>query len=149
LLQREGARCAPHAQLLVGVATDPAFAGCLQSTLVAVRGGVGLPKATEDSAVAETPPRRANPAPNRAMIFEDAQAEPSGSGAAFGRVQTDARNQGGVKPKLGAANRLPRQQQQFDFAPAWRGLFDQAESTLVDGENLDEPTYSRRGVKLN
>ena len=84
------------------------------------------------------------------MIFEDGGGGSSADRTVGpGRVPAEGGLPGVPKAKPGPTARTPRQQQQFDFNPASRGLFDHSESTLLDGENLDEPTYARRGVKLN
>ena len=53
------------------------------------------------------------------------------------------------KSKLGSRKKV-QTQKEFDFM-SWeeqRGYFDQTERNLLEGEDLDVPTYLRRGIKI-
>lgn len=137
-------RHCPRAQILVGAGVDPTVTGRISAFLLVVKNGVGLPKGAADR---QAPAEIYRPVPMNPLIFEDAPA--SGSIAA-GRSGLDQP----LKPLTSsravanASGRKP-QQQQFNFVPPWTGHFDPAEGTIHGGENLDEPTFVRRGVKLN
>ena len=47
----------------------------------------------------------------------------------------------------GAAAKAP-QQEVMQFEPVTRGRFEKSEPTIVDGQDLDVPTYLRRRLKL-
>ncbi len=48
-----------------------------------------------------------------------------------------------AKPK-----RAETKQEQMQFEPVTRGRFEKSEPTIVDGQNLDVPTFMRRNVKV-
>ena len=48
-----------------------------------------------------------------------------------------------AKPK-----RTETKQEQMQFEPVARGRFEKSEPTIVDGQNLDVPTFMRRNVKV-
>jgi len=37
-------------------------------------------------------------------------------------------------------------QEQMQFEPVHRGRFEKSEATIIDGQNLDVPTFMRRNV---
>ena len=39
-------------------------------------------------------------------------------------------------------------QEQMQFEPVTRGRFEKSEPTIVDGQDLDVPTFLRRNVKV-
>ena len=45
----------------------------------------------------------------------------------------------------------PREERQetLQFEPVTRGRFEKSEPTIVDGQDLDVPTFLRRNVKVN
>lgn len=51
--------------------------------------------------------------------------------------------------KGGGRRAVPLQQEEFSFVAAdQRGWFDQSERALFDGEDLDIPTFRRRGIRI-
>ena len=55
------------------------------------------------------------------------------------------------EPSAEAAPQSPSktpQQEILQFEPVTRGRFEKSEPTIVDGQDLDVPTYMRRRVKL-
>lgn len=147
-LEKRVQDAAPRAQVLLGAVTQPALAGRLTALLVlapdaGIQALASASGAAADTAAERSPASRA--ARTEALMFEDLVpaslgAEGRGGGGLSGRGGA-----GGGKTRAGARNF----QQQFDFAPRWRGRFEGVEGTLRGGENLDEPTFARRGVKLN
>lgn len=135
-------RC-PRAQILVGAGVDPELSGKVQVFLLAVRDGVGLPVATSAPGL-ESAGGRPAPAPIKTLLFEDA---PLAGDSRMGGLDLTAESREARNRSANAARKA--QQQQFNFVPPWTGRFDSAEGTLHQGENLDEPTFVRRGVKLN
>jgi cell division protein FtsZ len=61
------------------------------------------------------------------------------------REQTLSKNAGSRARKSGSRMR----QEQLPLAIVSKGRFDKSEPTLHKGEDLDIPTYIRRGVALN
>ena len=61
---------------------------------------------------------------------------------------------GPVRVAASAANPLAKpkraetKQEQMQFEPVARGRFEKSEPTIVDGQNLDVPTFMRRNVKV-
>jgi cell division protein FtsZ len=147
-------RC-PEADIVMGAALDEAFAGRLGLTVIAGRRG----RAAEDRAggagtggdspaagspdleerLEESPPvvRRASRfvAPPPEMTPEQKQRlfEQRVNGGARGRRRSGAKMRQGQLP----------------LEIVSRGRFEQSEPTIHLGEDLDVPTYIRRGVPLN
>jgi cell division protein FtsZ len=52
-------------------------------------------------------------------------------------------------PAAPAAPKVPQQKQEtLQFEPVTRGRFEKSEPTIVDGQDLDVPTFMRRNVKV-
>ena len=110
-----------HTQLLFGAAVDPKLDGSLGVTLISSLG------ARQPGGSPEAPPTRTAPAPRAAPAY--AEAVPS---AAVPAAPAPAR------PSLEPAT--PE--------PTVRGRFDKSEPTIVDGEDLDVPTFMRKNMKV-
>jgi cell division protein FtsZ len=50
--------------------------------------------------------------------------------------------------KLPAEKSLPPKQEVLQFEPVTRGRFEKSEPTIVEGEDLDVPTYLRKNIKV-
>jgi len=48
----------------------------------------------------------------------------------------------------GAARRFIAKQEEMQFEAPTRGRFEKTHETMYRGENLDQPTFRRRGVKI-
>lgn len=142
-LEAETRRVSPRAQVLVGATVDETLGDEISALVLAVRDGVGLPPVSTERSTEPAGQRVVVP---RTLVFEDAPR--SGlSGGTLPEPGSLPRESSRGRPA--AAAKRKAQQQQFEFVPAWTGRFDRAEGTLHEGENLDEPTFVRRGVKLN
>ncbi len=73
--------------------------------------------------------------PESGALFSDPQPE---SAAAVAAVAKPA-----AKPKP-----VQVKQEQMQFEPVTRGRFEKSEPTIVDGQDLDVPTFLRRNVKV-
>ncbi|MBL9175816.1 MAG: hypothetical protein JNL10_19895 [Verrucomicrobiales bacterium] len=139
-LERRAQEASPRAQVLLGAVTHPSLTGSLSALLVVApetATPTQVPAERDPGTAAESSPGVASRA--GALLFEDPPP----------RSEDRARG-GGDRRSAGKGRGAGRgMQQQFDFAPRWRGRFDGVDGTLRDGENLDEPTFARRGVKLN
>jgi|GEM_PF-34087 len=114
---------------------------------------------------------RSSPSPQSGGRLEKGRGDVSGSLTSRSEVEGDASQEsrasmiarGGTAPlpKAGESNlraaKLPRgklaavtdRQGEFGFsAEAERGYFRDTEATLFDGQDLDPPTYLRKGVKI-
>jgi cell division protein FtsZ len=43
---------------------------------------------------------------------------------------------------------IPAKQEVLQFEPVTRGRFEKSEPTIIEGEDLDVPTYLRKNIKL-
>jgi cell division protein FtsZ len=52
--------------------------------------------------------------------------------------------------RIAAAKKAAREakQEQMQFEPITRGRFEKSEPTIVDGQDLDVPTFLRRNLKI-
>jgi cell division protein FtsZ len=138
-------RC-PDAQIIMGAAVDPAFGENLAITMIAAR------KEEEDSET-ESPSRHADitthlidrtSTPKPPSRFVPPPAGPGND--RFGKTivtpgKTAGRSRNSRGPKM-LQGHLP-----LDIVS--RGRFDKSEPTIHHGEDLDVPTYIRRGILLN
>ncbi len=112
----------PDAELHIGAAIDPEY-----------EGRVGLTLLTAEQAPA--PDVDAPPAP----AAESASAPEAAAAAPPASAPKPRRARGAAKPVQGT---LP-------IEPSGKGRFKDTEPTILDGEDLDVPTYIRRGLKLS
>ena len=52
------------------------------------------------------------------------------------------------KPQLAAAKKAEAKQETLQFEPISRGRFEKSEPTIIDGQDLDVPTFLRKNVKI-
>jgi cell division protein FtsZ len=62
------------------------------------------------------------------------------------RIVTGAKDPGPVAP---AASRREEKQEILQFEPVTRGRFEKSEPTIVDGQDLDVPTFLRRNLRVS
>lgn len=149
-------RC-PQAQIVMGAAVDEAHRERLSVTLIAAR---ARPEAKAASGSARSP--HAQPSGD-AVATPDFDSDflrpgdvprpparlvpPAPALSAAEREQLLARHAGHESP---ARKRAPRMRQtQLPLEIVSKGRFDRTEPTIHQGEDLDLPTFLRRGVKLN
>jgi len=130
------------AHILFGAAIDEAFAGRLSVTLIASR----RPRQEE-------PPERALPPENiesSQFLDKTATERPASRFVAPPPMLSPEmkeqiiRGQGGRSRK-----RLSRLQKELPLGIVFKGRFEKSDPTIRNGEDLDVPTYIRRGVPLN
>jgi cell division protein FtsZ len=137
-----------HAQVIMGAAIDEAFRDRLTVTLIAARkraepqtaGDFGAEGSSEDLA-AQLLPRSATARPGSRFVPPAPTLPPD-------QVQQLLARQGrsGSRPRRS----LPKLRQgQLPLEIVSKGRFDKSEPTIHKGEDLDVPTYIRRGVALN
>ncbi|MBX3733859.1 MAG: hypothetical protein KF791_14855 [Verrucomicrobiae bacterium] len=146
-LEQTAQRTAPRAQVLVGAVTLPSMEGRLSVLLVVA------PEKSPDGALASSDAATSGGGAHRdpeSPEFEVPSERPAASGSVSDALaEADARRRPAPASRTRAGARPQQLQQQFDFATRTRGRFEGTEATLRGGENLDEPTYARRGIRGN
>jgi cell division protein FtsZ len=137
-----------HAKVIMGAAVDEAMKTRLSVTVVAAKQTGARPAAESQDNAAE-PMEGADPSASRTVRGRRVAA-PGGSAPPSGfsleqREQALARHNSGRARKAVAKMR----QAQLPLAIISKGRFDKSEPTIHKGEDLDIPTYIRRGVALN
>jgi len=136
VMEQIGRHC-ERAQIIMGAAVDAEMKGRLSVTLIAGRNNI---------ARAETPADSPDLMASREIAPRSAarQIPPTPSLTLEQREQLTARHGGRARR---AGNKLL--QTQLPLAIISKGRFDKSEPTIHKGEDLDIPTYVRRGVSLN
>jgi cell division protein FtsZ len=52
------------------------------------------------------------------------------------------------KPPSAAAKKAEAKQETLQFEPISRGRFEKSEPTIIDGQDLDIPTFLRKNVRI-
>jgi cell division protein FtsZ len=132
-----------HAQVIMGAAVDAAMKNKLSVTVIAAKQNPAERKEFPDSATSGESDGQIAP---RGGVRPGSLCAPLTSSFILQqREQTLTKNAGGRARKSGARMR----QEQLPLAIASKGRFDKSEPTIHKGEDLDIPTYVRRGVALN
>jgi len=63
-------------------------------------------------------------------------------------LEAEPANQTSVKTSARTKKRFLAKQEEMQFESATRGRFEKTHETMYRGENLDQPTYRRRGLKI-
>lgn len=133
--------------IIMGAAIDEDFSGKLSIMMIAANRGEEVDGSDEPSrASGELVTVDPSPAPgekNRAL--QRWKKRQSTKLNAKELEQVEGSVAGTLVPKHTPAK---AKQALLDLGTPTRGRFDQAEPTIVDGEDLDLPTYLRRGVKI-
>lgn len=139
IMEKISQQCEP-AQVIMGAAIDPGMANKLSIALIAA-------KSTTD---------RIDPASAGGTKQSDSSIETNGNGlpedSRFGRRSSTSPVH--LREPMVPRGRPKRDkgkmiQPQLPLAIVSRGRFDKSEPTIHKGEDLDIPTYLRRGVPLN
>jgi cell division protein FtsZ len=128
-----------HAQIIMGAAVDAELKSKLSVTLVAAKNSSG--KNESPDSTEQIISRSAGGSPVNPGFSQRAGGSPAFQ--LHHREQTIARH--GRTRKSGSRMR----QEQLPLAIVSKGRFDKSEPTIHKGEDLDIPTYLRRGVPLN
>ena len=136
-------RHSEHAQIIMGAAVDEAWKNRLSVTVIAAR---------QNPVAMELPPLGGAGDSSETMAARGLAARPgSRCGSLSPGLTPDQREQiltqraGGRGRKGGPKMR----QAQLPLAIITKGRFDKSEPTIHKGEDLDIPTYVRRGIALN
>jgi cell division protein FtsZ len=135
-----------RAQVVMGAAIDEGFRERLAITLIAVRRGV----AEKIDAGEQSEPRGANDLSSQLLKQEDGEARPQSRFVPPApslppeKVEQLVTRQ--TRSRKGSSK---MRQGQLPLEIISKGRFDKSEPTIHKGEDLDVPTYIRRGVALN
>ena len=137
-----------HAQVIMGAAVDTAFQERLAVTLIAARKNAE-PDAADETGSAESVeeldkqllPHVSGRRPGSRFVPPAPSLPPDQVQQLLAR-----QGRGGVRQRKG----LPKMRQgQLPLEIVSKGRFDKSEPTIHKGEDLDVPTYVRRGMPLN
>jgi cell division protein FtsZ len=132
-----------RAQIIMGAAVDAAMKNHLSVTVIAAKQNSA---ASVESPAATTSVEPAEPIVSRGAACSASRCAPQTSSFTLPqRNQVPAKNTGSRARKAGSRMR----QEQLPLAIVSKGRFDKSEPTIHKGEDLDIPTYLRRGVPLN
>jgi cell division protein FtsZ len=132
-----------HAQIIMGAAVDAELKNKLSVTVIATKQNAVAPAESPASVISGEPAEQIVP---RGAARPAARCAPqTASFTLQQREQTLAKNAGSRARKSGSRMR----QEQLPLAIVSKGRFDKSEPTIHKGEDLDIPTYLRRGVPLN
>jgi cell division protein FtsZ len=161
-------------QLMMGIAIDSSMGSRLSVSLISSLGG-GPERVAKADYPALEEPERLGPAPTpaagvlpepvahlqlgdepatngqkievppseEAMILEPAGKRPSGSRASKKEVAPADQADSKAPPK-----KIEAKQEVLQFDAVSRGRFEKSEPTIIDGQDLDVPTFLRRRVKV-
>jgi len=144
VMEQIGRHC-EHAQIIMGAAVDAELKNRLSVTVIAAKHNA-VAESSAASTTAAVPGEQGGPMTPRGATARSA-ARCNTSAPAFNleqREQLVAKNSG--RPRKAAARML---QEQLPLAIISKGRFDKSEPTVHKGEDLDIPTFVRRGVALN
>ncbi|HYG21602.1 MAG TPA: cell division protein FtsZ [Verrucomicrobiae bacterium] len=140
-----------HAEVIMGAAVDPGFADRMSVTLVAVRRAA--PAELRPQAEAEAPATaRATEMPFDTQLHRASTARPQSRFVPPPPAMSPERMEQLASTQAGSRGRksAPRlRQTQLPLEIVSKGRFDKSEPTIHKGEDLDVPTYIRRGIALN
>jgi cell division protein FtsZ len=155
-LQRQFQTHCEQARLVVGATDDPSLRGRIALTVIAARTGIVpvsspvlAPVANPAAGLANPPPRFEPSAPEAPVIIDGLDLDtgaPVRGLAGLVKAGSEAVRRG-ASGKL--AGKKKAEQQNFNFDIVSKGRFEHTESTYYQDQNLDEPTFLRRGITLN
>lgn len=154
-------RLCVHARVVPGTALDESLTGRLQVTALLVRGGMRAAGGRTDNRSSPTPVTNGATAPvsngeGPGLQFEKmtsgSEVQPETSPIFVPQAPSLTADQMRRVVERQIKNPLKRKravQTLFNFDVVSLGRFAQTEPTMRNGENLDEPTWARRGITLN
>ena len=152
LMEEFNRHVSDRTRILFGMSVDPKLGSRVHVTIVssiAASSSAPLVSKSENAAVVAGRERDEPEAPKPADV-EPAQIPPSEPVsipvAAVTRVTPVAARRPPPLPNSVEARREARQEQ-MQFEPVTRGRFEKSEPTIVDGQDLDVPTFLRRNAR--
>jgi cell division protein FtsZ len=142
VMEQIGRQC-ERAQIIMGAAVDESLKGRLSVTVIAARQGP-IPM--------ELPPLAPSGDSGEQVTARGVVARPGSRCAPSSPSMTPEQREQNLARNAGGRTRKPNpkmRQAQLPLAIISKGRFDKSEPTIHKGEDLDIPTYIRRGVALN
>jgi cell division protein FtsZ len=142
VMEQIGRHC-EHAQIIMGAAVDAELKNKLSVTVIAAKQNPTAHAELPATAISENP---AEGSISRGM------ARPSSRCVSQPQIATFEQREQLLKQHAGGRGRKTAsrmRQEQLPLAIISKGRFDKSEPTIHKGEDLDIPTYYRRGVVLN
>ncbi|HKX61518.1 MAG TPA: cell division protein FtsZ [Verrucomicrobiae bacterium] len=149
-IMEQVSRQCDQAHIIMGAAIDPAMADRLAVTLLASRGGILPEPAVITATASSVPPAAADladhlmgpePGPRPAPRFL-----PPPPTLTPEQTERLLNQQNAARPRRSGSK---LRQGQLPLEIVTRGRFEKSEPTIHKGQDLDVPTYLRRGVALN
>jgi cell division protein FtsZ len=137
-----------HAQVIMGAAIDETFSDRLAVTLIATCEGAEAPHLGETGTAGGSEELAAQLLPPTAKPRHRSRFVPPAPALPPEQMQQllTRQSRGGSRPRKSAS---AMRQGQLPLEIVSKGRFDKSEPTIHKGEDLDVPTYIRRGVALN
>ena len=129
-------------RILFGAAVDPRLGQKMSVTILsALEAGVPAPVTAPAPVV-----RRVEPEPEEPVYADEAADEPEP--VAVSAAPAPMLVAASAAPLVAKPKKAETKQEQMQFEPVARGRFERSEPTIVDGQDLDVPTFLRRNVKV-
>jgi cell division protein FtsZ len=141
VMEQIGRHC-ERAQIIMGAAVDETMKARLSVTVIAAKQNSAAPPAELPASAADT----TEPAASRGSARPTSRCAPGGPSLSLEQRESGLARHGGGRGRK-ADSRM--RQAQLPLAIISKGRFDKSEPTIHKGEDLDIPTYIRRGVALN
>lgn len=139
-----------QAQVVTGTSVDAALAGTLQATLiVSIGGSAPVPESALPAGGAVAAADRTGP---DLMSLGSSVGGRSSGGLVPPAPELSADRRAELAGRSGVRQGLRRKkavQGMFNFDVVSKGRFEKTEATVLNGQDLDIPTFLRRGVALN
>ncbi len=166
LMEELGRHVGDESHILFGTAVDPKLGNRMSVTIISsISVGVQLPAARPARITAHVEPapepepepvpeviEAATPEPEQELIAdEEPVAPPPPKPAPVARPKPVIKAKPAAPELIPAADAKPKaeaKQETLQFEAITRGRFEKSEPTIVDGEDLDVPTFLRRNVKV-
>lgn len=168
LMEEFNRHISDHTQILFGTAIDPKLANRLTVTIVSsieaaaearIEPLPSTPRSQPAPVVAPVrqPAPEPTPMPRISFVESDEQiAQPAAAASREPepepellpvRMAVNTRSAGRAPAPDAAAAKREVKQEQMQFEPVTRGRFEKSEPTIIDGQDLDVPTFLRRNVR--
>lgn len=138
-----------HAEVVVGTTIDPSLADGIHVTLIAARGGsVPVP----ERVAADSPPAPVVGGDEGLLGAAESRGSHAGARLVPPAPELTPEQKGEVLARAGGRTGIKRRkpvQTLFNFDVVSKGRFEKTEATILHGEDLDLPTFIRRGYSLN
>jgi cell division protein FtsZ len=137
-----------HAQVIMGAAIDETFGDRLAITLIATHKGSDPANShsrslqTSEELTTQLLDRASGPRPNSRIV-------PPAPELTLEKMEQMLARQAAGMPRKAVPKTTKLRQTQLPLEIVSKGRFDKSEPTIHRGEDLDVPTYIRRGIALN